>query len=129
MAESEKFLNIKFPFTESEKGFFVELTKTTKEAVRSNLMHLLLTQKGDRLYRPDFGTNLRRFLFEQNDVTTEENIREDISSTIENNIPNLKITDIIIGADEKDENKVNIKVSYNIREDVFEFKDSIEITI
>ena len=60
----ESFINIKFPFKDSEKGLFIDMTQQNKRAIKSDLMHLLLTNKGERLYQPEFGTDLKKYLFE-----------------------------------------------------------------
>ena len=39
-------------------------TYTTKDQIKSNLINLLLTDVGERVMNPNFGTNLKRFLFE-----------------------------------------------------------------
>ena len=39
-------------------------TYTTKDQIKSNLVNLLLTDTGERIMNPNFGTNLKRFLFE-----------------------------------------------------------------
>ena len=62
-------IGIFFPFTESYTEF-VKQTTTTNDEIRSSLTHLLLTNKGERYYKPDFGTNLRNFIFNPNDSTT-----------------------------------------------------------
>ena len=67
MAGNGKFINIAFPFQESKRGFFVELNNSDKHAIKSDLMHLILTRKGERLYMPEFGTDLLKFIFEPND--------------------------------------------------------------
>ena len=41
-------------------------TQTVKEQVKSNLLNLLLTEKGERINQPDFGIGLKNLLFEQN---------------------------------------------------------------
>ena len=57
-------------------------TYTTREQIKANLVNYLLTNKGERVFRPLFGADLRSLLFEQIlDVTTEE-----LKSTIQNNI-------------------------------------------
>ncbi len=40
------------------------------QAVRQSLMLLLSTRPGERVMRPDYGSNLHRLLFEPNDATT-----------------------------------------------------------
>ena len=56
-----RYINIDFPFRDSEKGFYFKLNKTDKEAIKADLLHLLLTNKGERLYMPDFGSDLKIF--------------------------------------------------------------------
>lgn len=122
------YINIAFPFTDSQEGNYVDLTKTTKEAIKSNLMHLILTQKGERMYMPSFGTNLRKFLFEQLDTTTIEAIQQDISIALTRYISNLKI-------DKVEVDKINTELTarviirYTITDNVFEESDIIIIDL
>ena len=97
---AEKFIGVKFPFEDSEKNFFLQMNKTSAEQIKSNLIHLLLTRKGERLYNPEFGTDLLKFIFEPNDNETYENIRSDIQNSVNKFIPNLTINDIIVEVDE-----------------------------
>ena len=77
MAEG-KYININFPFKDSSKGFYLDITETSKDAIRSDLLHLLLTNKGERLYLPDFGSDLRKYIFEPNDKKTHADIKNKI---------------------------------------------------
>ena len=81
MAES-RFINIDFPFRDSKEGFYFNLTKTNETAIRADLLHLLLTNKGERLYMPDFGSDLKKFIFEPNDSITHIDIKNNINETI-----------------------------------------------
>lgn len=42
------------------------MTFSNKEQIKSNLLNFILTNKGERLYRPNFGTDIRKKLFEPN---------------------------------------------------------------
>lgn len=59
-----RYINIDFPFKNSPKGFFLNLNDNDQRAIKADLMHLLLTRKGQRLYNPNFGTDLLRYIFE-----------------------------------------------------------------
>lgn len=62
---AERFINIAFPFEDDTKNnYFLKMNKEGKRAIKSDLIHLLLTTPGDRLYLPEFGADLRKFLFE-----------------------------------------------------------------
>ena len=58
-------------------GFF-KGTKTTEDAIKSNIRLLLLTQRGERVMQPNLGINLRRFLFEPITENTAVEIENDI---------------------------------------------------
>ena len=61
-----------FPFKDSIRGDYLELTQFQKDEIKSDLLHLLLTRKGSRYYLPTFGTRLYEFLFEPFDGLTFE---------------------------------------------------------
>ena len=82
-----RYINIDFPFKDSKKGFYLKLNQTDRDAIRADLLHLLLTNKGERLYLPDFGSDLKKFIFEPNDDITHEEIRENLNDTIKNTYP------------------------------------------
>lgn len=123
----DKYININFPFKDSDEGFYLDMNSTTKQAVRADLLHLLLTNKGERLYMPDFGTDLRKFLFEPNDKVTEDDIIDSINQTVKLYLPIVNITSI-----ERQEvenlSAIKVVVTYKIKEGVFETTDTVEVT-
>lgn len=126
---AEKFININFPFKDSVKGFFLDLTKTDSVAIKSDLMHLILTNKGERFYNPEFGTNLRRFIFQPNDGFTYSEISEEIKEAVKKYLPNLKVNSVDIEQSPMSEYAAKIRIDYTISQDVFETKDFVEIQI
>ena len=38
-----RYINIDFPFKDSDKGFYLNLNQTDRDAIRADLLHLLLT--------------------------------------------------------------------------------------
>ena len=67
----------------SENGLGVfESSYTTKEAVITNLKNLILTQKGERIMQPNFGTDIRKVLFENN----TDDVRDLLINTIDEDI-------------------------------------------
>ena len=51
-------------------------TYSTKDQIKSNLINLILTTRGERVMNPLFGTGLRDFLFEGITTTNIENLNE-----------------------------------------------------
>jgi phage baseplate assembly protein W len=97
---------VNFPFRESFVGRYLDISDTTEEEIRSNLVHLILSRKGSRYFLPDFGTRLYEYIFEPLDGPTFSDIEAEIRDSIETYLPNLQITKIeITDAAEEDENE------------------------
>ena len=75
--EVNRAIGVPLPFN-SEAVFGT--TFTTKEQVKSNLLNIILTEPGERVFQPTFGAGLRSQLFENN-VNKDE-----LTSRIENQI-------------------------------------------
>lgn len=124
----EKLINIRFPFRDSTKGHFIEMTNTTKDAIKSDLMHLLLTRKGERFYNPDFGTNLLKYIFEPNDTITQGEIKEDINNDVKRFLPSLTIDDISFSNTEIEEH-IKCTIKFTINDGIFKSSDLLEIIL
>jgi phage baseplate assembly protein W len=121
-----KSYNIKFPLRDdTSKNSFFLMTQVTKDAFSSDLLLLLLTQKGERYYEPDFGTNLLKFIFEPNDSLTATDVEQEIKTTVSLYIPALKITRITFNWNTDDngqpisENQLNVNIQFTYSEDSF----------
>lgn len=88
-------------------------TYTTADQIKSNLINYLLTSKGERLFQPTFGANLRNFIFEQISELTISELEEALSSKLENNFNNLRVNNLTITPD-YDNNQINIYFKYQI---------------
>ena len=87
---------LQFPFDDSTRGDYLQLTEFQAKEIRSDLVHLLLTRKGSRYYLPEFGTRLYEFVFEPNDTLTFQAIESDIRDSINQFMPNLLVNQITI---------------------------------
>jgi phage baseplate assembly protein W len=144
---------INFPFQDSPDGKYLNLSTTSDQEIRNNLIHLLLTRKGTRYFLPDFGTRLYEYLFEPLDGPTFSEIEQEIRDSVEEYIPNLLINNIDIKpASEGEEGKgsyvngnnervytvpniatkehtAKIRIDYTITDNVFNSSDFIIINI
>lgn len=123
----KRYINPAFPFRNSNEGNFVRMTQTDSEAIKADIVHIVLTQKGERLYLPEFGTNLRKFIFEPQDAPTYNDMRREIREAITTFIPNLTVDEIEIDDSEDQPHFARIRIDYTITDDVFESKDFVEI--
>jgi len=96
---------IDYPFRDSPKGDYLNMTEIPEKEIRANLIHLILTRKGSRYYLPDFGTRIYQYIFDQNDAITYNLIEEEIREGVKKFIPNLDITNISITSAEDDPNR------------------------
>lgn len=87
--------NITFPFKDdNETRSFIKMNQVSKDAYSSNLLLLLLTQKGERYYEPDYGTNLLKYIFEPNDQLTATDIEEEIRNSVALYIPQVQVSSV-----------------------------------
>jgi len=109
------FYGIKFPFTSNnEDGTFVDLNANAQERTASEILHVILTPKGTRIRRPDFGTNLMRYVFGQNDEITWSDVRLEIDDNISKFVRGVSIDDVEIVRDEENDNGIYVVVAYTV---------------
>ena len=88
-------------------------TFTTREQTKANLLNYLLTNKGERVFRPNFGANLRNLLFENILDSTMEDLETKIQSDIATVFPNVVVQQLEFNND-PDRNEVNFTLTYEI---------------
>jgi uncharacterized protein len=103
-------IGISLPFNGST-GF--NSTYATVDQLRTNILSFLLTNKGERLYRPNFGANLRSLIFEQQTSFTIDQLSSIITSQVENQFPGVTVLDVNIDS-QPDFNTINVSVSYGV---------------
>ena len=81
----------KFPLTLTDSGKY-DILDIAENVINQNIKNLLLTNPGEKLFDPNFGVGLRRYLFEFPNVST--NIRSDIIDQIREYIPFINVTSV-----------------------------------
>ncbi len=127
--------NITFPIKDNiETNTFLKLSETSKSAYTSDLLLLLLTEKGQRYYEPDYGTNIIKYIFEQNDSVTFGDIQQEIKRSVALYIPSLNIDNIEMEKDvDSDgvkipETQINLIISFTYLEDSFTESGTLTIS-
>ena len=105
-------IGVSLPFGVCGTDQLFNKTYSTKDQTKSNLINLLLTNKGERVLNPNFGSNLKQALFEQITQSTEDDIRNIISSSASIYIPEISIVSIDIDNTQVDYNTINITINY-----------------
>lgn len=104
-------IGVSLPFN---AGGVFRSTYATKDQIKSNLINLLLTYKGERIENPEFGADLPRLIFEQITSETFEKIQNQIINSVTTYIPEIELTNIEINPD-ADYNILYINISYLIK--------------
>jgi phage baseplate assembly protein W len=111
--------NITFPFLDDTiTNSFISMNQVSKDSYSSNLLLLLLTQKNERYYEPDYGTNLLKYIFEPNDNISATQVEEEIRDTVALYIPEVKITSVTFNWNNDEEgqpiseNQLNVNIQF-----------------
>jgi len=129
MAQKQYF-GIKYPFlADSVTGFYVAANETVAEKVRSQLMHIVFTPKGQRIRNPEFGTDLIKFIFDQNDEMSWESVKTEISESVNRWATNITLRDIQVVKNEENEAEVFVRLDYSVTEGNKTTNDSVVVEL
>jgi phage baseplate assembly protein W len=109
--DKNRAIGIPIPFN---GGGVFKSTYSTKDQIKSNLINLLLTYKGERILNPKFGADLPKLIFEQINDKTYEKIQNQIINSVTTYIPEIILTNIKITPD-IDNNSLYVNISYQIK--------------
>jgi phage baseplate assembly protein W len=104
-------IGVSLPFNGPSGPF--NKTYSTKEQIKSNLINLLLTNKGERVFNPEFGADIRRVLFEGITEDTSVLIQNLITTNVNYFIPEVNVVDVEVEPNE-DNNSYNITLKYSL---------------
>lgn len=88
---ADKFLGIPYPLTKSPLGYF--RPQGGVEQIKSDMLILLLTNPGERVMLPEYGTGLRDLIFEPNDADLRARARQLIIKAIKDWEPRVRSAD------------------------------------
>ena len=83
-------------------------------AIKQAIVNLLLTNKGERLMNPDYGSDIRKYLFEPLDYGTSYLIKGNIESTISKFEPRISVLRISCKPN-YDDNGFDVEMTYRIQ--------------
>lgn len=107
------FYNVSFPFTtKDENGYFVDLDTQMEESIKSDLLHLLMTPKGQKIRDPEFGTDLIKYIFSPNDQESWDDVKTEIQQSVARNLNNVKLNDIEVY--QEDQHGLMARISYSV---------------
>ena len=105
----DKYVGIRFPLDHSPEGFFYK-TKTVLEQSKANLRNLLLTTPGERIFQPEFGSQLKSIVFEQG-ANIPDRIEEAVRSSTDNFLSYINIINVFTI---QEQNQVNVQIEFSV---------------
>jgi phage baseplate assembly protein W len=88
-------------------------TYLTKDAIKNNLINYFLTNNNERYLSPNFGGNLRQYLFEQINSNTTDFLKDDIQTQINLYFPSVIVVSLDI-VEYTDINQIVVTLKYTI---------------
>jgi phage baseplate assembly protein W len=90
------------------------VARLNEDSVKEALKNLILTDKGERLFQPYLGSDVRKSLFDNMTPATVKMIEQNVRATINNFEPRVNLIDVQVIAD-PDNYKVQINISFYVR--------------
>ena len=87
--------------------------KTGADAVKAAIVAILKTNHHERLFDPEFGSDIRGSLFEQMNPITEQRMRKKVEAAIARHEPRAEVLGISVKAQEE-QNRYEISVVFNV---------------
>ena len=111
----KQYFGIRYPFSnDNVEELYIDLNETYTDKIKSDVLHVLFTPKGQKLRNPDFGTDLIKYIFEQKDDIAFSDIKATIMSDVCKYVKSIEFDDIRILRDENDEHHIIVVVEYSV---------------
>ena len=91
------FIGLQYPLEKTPRGLIAQSRGV--DQIKADLLQLLLTNPGERVMLPTFGTPLRELFFEPNDPTLAAEAQIMIAEAISTWEPRIEVQNIIVTSD------------------------------
>ncbi|MBV6490584.1 MAG: hypothetical protein CNCCGFBP_01064 [Fimbriimonadaceae bacterium] len=85
-----------------------------EQDVEEAIKIILLTRKGERPMRPEFGSDLHRLVFDPNDATSAGMAKRFVMEALARWEPRIEVTDVEAWADEADPGRLILSIHYQV---------------
>ena len=109
---SKSFKDISMSFKYNPlSGDFIGLKN--ENAIARSVRNIILTNPGEKVFDPFFGSNVSNILFETVDDITAVSIQDEIENSLKNYEPRVEIINVLVDPD-YDNNQFDVTISYQI---------------
>ena len=106
------YIGLALPIKPDDNNIF-SLTKNSFDQVRHNLRNLLLTNVGERVYQPEFGSRLRELCFEQLDDTLPQRVEDEVRRAVNFWLPYVNIVEVETLTEQDNKSKIFVRVKFS----------------
>lgn len=109
-------IGVSLPFNGTMGPF--NSTYSTQDQIKSNLINLLLTAKGERVFNPEFGSDLKKVVFNAVPLASQEEEKMVINDIIVRSITTFipEIDNVLVNIEPNpDDNSMLITISYRLK--------------
>jgi len=90
-------------------------SSSDEQLVEESIQIILNTRKGERLMRPEFGSDIQSIVFGNNNASSATRLSHYIREALEDYEPRIKVDSVKAYADSKQQNLMNVSIEYTIR--------------
>lgn len=115
---AKQFYGITYPFSDdSDLNTLFDMNETRLESIKSMVLHIIFTSKGQRIRQPEFGTDLIKYIFDPNGGITLGNVKDEIRRQISFYLPEVSFNNIKInnGREIGEDNTIFVEVDYSVK--------------
>jgi phage baseplate assembly protein W len=115
---AKQFYGITYPFSDdSDLNTLCDMNETRLESIKSMVLHIIFTSKGQRIRQPEFGTDLIKYIFEPDGGITLGNVKDEIRRQISFYLPEVSFNNIKInnGSEIGQDNTIFVEVDYSVK--------------
>ena len=125
----KQYFDIKYPFTnDGTEKYEFDLNSSVKDRVTSDILHVIFTPKRQRLRKPEFGTDLIKYIFEPNDSVSWDGVKKEIMDSVSRWVKGVTINDIEVLSSEEG-NQVFVRIDYGVRSGNSSYNNSIVVEL
>jgi len=115
-SQKDQLLGLAFPIVSSTGGYFSN--SEGFNTILAGIKQLILTRKGERVMLPEYGTNLRAFVFEQDTPTLRKRIKDEIAQAIFVYEPRVTIKNLAVYVnDSQGRNTIMVSLKLSLAND------------
>lgn len=103
-----------FPPSFDNSNFCVSLTERENN-IDQSIDLILQTPRNGRSLVPDFGSELRKFLFQHPDNSLKDEIASSVTATLLNNEPRIEVNTVKVGLLDNNDNTLGIAIDYTVK--------------